>query len=158
MSSPPSSTPVQVQTSSTGQQQVVMSPTTNLHGVSPVLPQGSVLMQQTIPASSLTSPMNTTNLQQTQSPSKVTIINNNNQKGSSSLSQLSLLAQHPQGHGTTTNNQIHIKPSGSTATVSKAGTTIQRQVLPVQSLPGKKRHDLHCIIYVIGTGPAVPMG
>ncbi|XP_028409626.1 transcription initiation factor TFIID subunit 12-like isoform X2 [Dendronephthya gigantea] len=126
--SSPSSAPMQVQTSS-GKQPVVMT-TSNLRGVSPVLPQGAVLMQQTIK----TSLPNQGNNSATQSPSKVTIIGN---KGSSSLSQLSLLAQHPQGHAPTT--QIHIKPNTSgqtfTAASNAASATIQRQVLPVQTLP-----------------------
>lgn len=134
--SSPSSTPMQVQSSSTGQQ-LVVSTSTGLRGMSSVLPQGAVLMQQAIPTTSLPTQMNTNN-PSSQSPSKVTIISNN-QKGSSSLSQLSLLAQHPQGHGTPAISQIHIKPStAATATFTsstKPGTTIQRQVLPVQTLP-----------------------
>ena len=128
-----SSTPMQVQTSS-ATQPVVMT-TSNLQGVSSVLPQGAVLMPQAI-ATSLPNQMQGNN-PTLQSPSKVTIIGGN--KGSSSLSQLSLLAQHPQGHPTSITTQIHIKPntSGPTfTTTTNSGATIQRQVLPVQTLPG----------------------
>jgi hypothetical protein len=124
---------MQVQASS-GNQPVVMT-TSNLRGVSPVLPQGAVLMPTSLP-----NQMKANN-PASQSPSKVTIIGN---KGSSSLSQLSLLAQHPQGHSATT--QIHIKPntSGPTFTTNtNPGATIQRQVLPVQTLPGI------CFVYVL---------
>lgn len=120
---------MQVQASS-GKQPVVMT-TSNLRGVSPVLPQGAVLMQQAIKTSLPNQGSNSAS----QSSSKVTIIGN---KGSSSLSQLSLLAQHPQGHSPTT--QIHIKPNTSgqtfTTATNAASATIQRQVLPVQTLPG----------------------
>ena len=124
---------MQVQTSS-ATQPVVMT-TSNLQGVSSVLPQGAVLMPQAI-ATSLPNQMQGNN-PALQSPSKVTIIGGN--KGSSSLSQLSLLAQHPQGHPTSITTQIHIKPntSGPTfTTTTNPGATIQRQVLPVQTLPG----------------------
>ena len=79
-----------------------------------------------------------------QSQSKVTIIGN---KGSSSLSQLSLLAQHPQGHSTSATTQIHIKPNtaGPTfTTTSNPGATMQRQVLPVRTLPGDVFIDCSC--------------
>ena len=123
MSSPsPSSGSIQIPSNTTSQQ-VVMS-TANV--LPSVLPPGTVLMQPT-------AQINTATLQ-SQSPSKVTIINNN-QQGSSSLSQLSILAQHPQGHGSTPSSQVHIKPTGVT-TGTKPATTIQRQVLPVQTLPG----------------------
>ena len=128
--SSPSSTSMQGQPSSAAQP-VVMT-TSNLRGVSPVLPQGAVLMQQTI-ATSLQNQMQGNN-PASQSPSKVTIIGN---KGSSSLSQLSLLAQHPQGHARSATTQIHIRPGGPTfTTTSNPGATIQRQVLPVHTLPG----------------------
>ena len=129
--SSPSSTPMQVQASA-AKQPVVMT-TSNLRGVSPVLPPGAVLMQQGI-ATSIPNQIQGSN-PATQSPSKVTIIGN---KGSSSLSQLSLLAQHPQGHSGSAATQIHIKPntSGPTFTTNtNPGPTIQRQVLPVQTLP-----------------------
>jgi hypothetical protein len=127
---------MQVQ-ASVAKQPVVMT-TSNLRGVSPVLPQGAVLMQQGI-ATSIPNQMQGNN-PVSQSPSKVTIIGN---KGSSSLSQLSLLAQHPQGHSGTATTQIHIKPNtaGPTFTTNtNPGATIQRQVLPVQALPGIKYH------------------
>ena len=127
-----SSSPMQVQTSSAAQPVVMTTP--RLRGVSPVLPQGAVLMQQPI-TTSLATQIQGTN-PASQSTSKVTIIGN---KGSSSLSQLSLLAQHPQGHASPGTTQIHIKPntSGPTFTsAANAGATIQRQVLPVQTLPG----------------------
>ena len=127
-----SSTSMQVQASS-ATQPVVMT-TSNLRGVSPVLPQGTVLMQQAI-ATSLPNQIQG-NSPASQAQSKVTIIGN---KGSSSLSQLSLLAQHPQGHSASATTQIHIKPNttGPTfTTTSNPGATIQRQVLPVRTLAG----------------------
>ena len=130
MSSPSSTS---MQGASSAAQPVVMT-TSNLRGVSPVLPQGAVLMQQTI-ATSLQNQMQGNN-PASQSPSKVTIIGN---KGSSSLSQLSILAQHPQGHARSATTQIHIRPntSGPTfTTTSNPGATIQRQVMPVHTLPG----------------------
>lgn len=131
--SSPSSTPMQIQTSST-EQQVVMS-STNLRGMTSVLPQGTVLMQQTIPTSSLPSQMKSN---AAASQSNITLLSNN-AKGSSSLSRLSVLAQHPQGHATAATSQIQIKSNGATTftTVSKPGQPLQRQVLPVQTLPGK---------------------
>ena len=100
-----------------------------------VLPQGTVLMQQTIPTSSLPSQMKSN---AAASQSNITLLSNN-AKGSSSLSRLSVLAQHPQGHATAATSQIQIKSNGATTftTVSKPGQPLQRQVLPVQTLPGK---------------------
>ncbi|XP_046849168.1 transcription initiation factor TFIID subunit 12-like isoform X1 [Xenia sp. Carnegie-2017] len=127
--SSPSTTQVQVQTSSANQP-VVMT-TSNLRGVTSVIPQGAVLMQQAI-ATSIANQMTGSNQSSQSSPSKVTIIGN---KGSSSLSQLSLLAQHPQGQPTTGTTQIQIKPNNVGTTMSNPNPTIQRQVLPVQAIP-----------------------
>lgn len=131
---------MQVQASSATQP--VLMTTSNPRGVSPVLPPGAVLMQQAI-ATSLPSQMQG-NSPASQPQSKVTIIGN---KGSSSLSQLSLLAQHPQGHSASATTQIHIKPNttGPTfTTTSNPGATMQRQVLPVRTLPGDVFIDCSC--------------
>lgn len=133
---------MQVQTSST-EQQVVMS-TANLRGMASVLPQGTVLMQQAIPASSLPSQLkpNTASSQP-----NITILSNK----SSSLSRLSLLAQHPQGHAAAATSQIQIKPNGTATftTVSKPGQPLQRQVIPVQTLPGTCKYSVQYMYSII---------
>lgn len=133
--SSPSTTQVQVQTSSANQPVVMTA--SNLRGVTSVIPQGAVLMQQAI-ATSIANQMTGSNQSSQSSPSKVTIVGN---KGSSSLSQLSVLAQHPQGQPTAGTTQIQIKPNNVGTTMSNPNPTIQRQVLPVQAIPGKLRYE-----------------
>ncbi|XP_046849169.1 transcription initiation factor TFIID subunit 12-like isoform X2 [Xenia sp. Carnegie-2017] len=104
--SSPSTTQVQVQTSSANQP-VVMT-TSNLRGVTSVIPQGAVLMQQAI-ATSIANQMTGSNQSSQSSPSK--------------------------GQPTTGTTQIQIKPNNVGTTMSNPNPTIQRQVLPVQAIP-----------------------